>query len=126
MNTQSSLVGVIMKNTLSLLLGASLSVAVLGLAPSTGYAADAAAAQELMKANKCTKCHTADKDKSGPSLKKIAAKYKGKPEGEQAVIKNITTAPKVKLEDGTEEEHTVIKTKDPAQLKNLAEWILSQ
>ena len=61
-----------------------------------------------------------------PSLKKIAAKYRGKADGEQAVIKNITTAPKVKLEDGTEEEHTVIKTKDPAQLKNLAEWILSQ
>jgi cytochrome c len=115
-----------MKIKTAFLVAASFSLAVVGLAPLPGYAADAAAAQELMKANKCTKCHTADKDKSGPSLKKIAAKYRGKAEGEQAVIKNITTAPKVKLEDGTEEEHTVIKTKDPAELKNLAQYILSQ
>jgi cytochrome c len=114
-----------MKSTSSLLLAACLSFAMLGLTPVPGKAADAAAAQELMKNNKCNKCHQADKDKTGPSLKKIAAKYKGKAEGEQAVIKNITTAPKVKLDDGTEEEHTVIKTKDPEQLKNLAQWILS-
>lgn len=115
-----------MKTRISLLLAASFSLAVAGLAPLPAYAADAAAAQELMKNNKCTKCHAADKDKNGPSLKKIAAKYKGKAEGEQAVIKNITTAPKVKLDDGTEEEHTVIKTKDEAALKNLAQWILAQ
>ncbi len=114
-----------MKTKISFLLAASFCLAVAGLAPVPGYAADAAAAQELMKSNKCTKCHDAAKDKSGPSLKKIAAKYKGKAEGEQAVIKNITTAPKVKLDDGTEEEHTVIKTKDEAALKNLAQWILS-
>ncbi len=114
-----------MKRPSKLLLAASVTLGFVALAPLPGYAADAAAAQELMKNNKCTKCHTADKDKSGPSLKKIAAKYKGKPEGEAAVIKNITTGPKVKLDDGTEEEHTVIKTKDEAALKNLAQWILS-
>jgi cytochrome c len=32
----------------------------------------------------------------------------------------------VKLEDGTEEEHKIIDTKDPKELKNLIEWILSQ
>lgn len=32
---------------------------------------------------------------------------------------------KVKLEDGTEEEHKVIGTKDAAAIKNLADWILS-
>jgi cytochrome c len=113
-----------MKNT-SFLFALSMSVAAFGLGPAPAAGADAAAAQELMKANKCTKCHTADKDKSGPSLKKIAAKYKGKADGEQAIIKNVTTGTKVKLEDGTEEEHTVIKTKDAAQLKNLAQWILA-
>lgn len=114
-----------MKSTSSLLFAASVSFAALALAPVPAASADAAAAQELMKSSKCTKCHAPDKEKSGPSLKKIAAKYKGKADGEQAVIKNITTAPKVKLEDGTEEEHTVVKTKDAAQLKNLAQWILS-
>jgi cytochrome c len=31
----------------------------------------------------------------------------------------------VKLTDGTEEKHKVIDTKDPDQLKNLADWYLS-
>jgi len=115
-----------MKNTRSSLLTVALFTAALALAPKPAAAVDAAAAQELMKSNQCGKCHSADKDKGGPSLKKIAAKYKGKPEGEQAIIKNITTAPKVKLDDGTQEEHKVIKTKDEAQLKNLAQWILAQ
>jgi len=38
----------------------------------------------------------------------------------------MTTGGKVKLDDGTEEDHKIINTKDPAALKNLAEWILSR
>lgn len=107
-------------------LAATLFTAAFGLASAPAAAADEAAAKELMKANQCTKCHAPDKERSGPSLKKIAAKYKGKANGEAAIIKNITTGAKVKLDDGTEEEHKVIKTKDEAQLKNLAQWILAQ
>jgi cytochrome c len=84
-----------------------------------------AAAQDQMKSNKCTKCHSTEKSKTGPSLKSIAAKYKGKADAEAAVLKSITTGPMVKLDDGTQEEHTIIKTKDAAQLKNLVQWILS-
>ena len=40
--------------------------------------------------------------------------------------KNMTTSPKVKLDDGTEEEHKAINTKDQAAIKNLANWILAQ
>jgi len=87
---------------------------------------DADGAQALAKKNDCFKCHAIDKTKKGPSLKKVAAKYKGKPDGEEHIIKNITTAPKVKLEDGTEEEHKVIDSKDAKALKNLAQWILAQ
>ncbi len=89
-------------------------------------AVDADAAQTLFKKNDCTKCHAVDKSKKGPSLQKIAAKYKGKADGEEKVIKNMTTSPKVKLDDGTEEEHKAINTKDQAAIKNLAQWILSQ
>ena len=89
-------------------------------------AIDADAAQALAKKNDCFKCHAVDKTKKGPALKKIAAKYKGKADGQEKVIKNFTTGPKVKLEDGTEEDHKIIDTKDVAQLKNLADWILSQ
>jgi len=68
-----------------------------------------------------------DKTKKGPSLKKIAAKYKEKPaaDTEAKLIKHLTTGPKVKLEDGTEEDHKIIETKDEAQIKNLIRWILS-
>jgi cytochrome c len=87
---------------------------------------DADAAQALAKKNDCFKCHAVDKTKKGPSYKKIAAKYAGKADGEDKIIKNITTAPKIKLEDGTEDEHKVIDTKDAKALKNLAQWILAQ
>ena len=84
------------------------------------------AAMALAKKNDCFKCHAIEKTKKGPSYKKIAAKYKGKADGEDKVIKNFTTGPKVKLEDGTEEDHKIIDTKDIKELKNLAQWILSQ
>jgi len=86
---------------------------------------DAEAAKALAKENDCFKCHAIDKTKKGPSYKKIAAKYKGKPDGESKLITNFTTSPKVKLEDGTEEEHKVLNTKDMNKMKNLANWILS-
>jgi len=107
----------------AILCGATL--ALVALTPAHA-AVDADAAQVLAKKNDCFKCHAVDKTKKGPSLKKIAAKYKGKPDGQEKPSKNMTTGPKVKLEDGTEEEHKIIDTKDQAQLKNLADWILSQ
>jgi cytochrome c len=95
-------------------------------APSAGAAdVDAAAAQALAKESECFKCHTVDKTKKGPSYKKIAAKYKGKADAEAKLIKHMTTGPKVKLEDGSEEDHKIIETKDDAQIKNLVHWILS-
>jgi cytochrome c len=106
-------------------LGASFVLAFASIAPAQA-AVDADAAQALFKKNDCTKCHSVDKTKKGPSLKKIAAKYKGKAEGQANAIKNMTTGPKVKLDDGSEEDHKVIDTKDPAALKNLADWILAQ
>ena len=41
------------------------------------------------------------------------------------VIKHVTTGPNVRLEDGTEEQHKVIDTKDRAELENLAHWLLA-
>lgn len=112
------------KSTLTIV-SASLMLAFASVAPAHA-AVDADAAQALFKKNDCTKCHAVDKTKKGPSLKKIAAKYKGKADGQEKVIKNITTGPKVKLDDGSEEDHKVIDSKDPAALKNVADWILSQ
>ena len=80
----------------------------------------------LAKGNDCLKCHAIDKDKKGPSLQKIAAKYKGKADGQDKVIKGMTDGKKVKMSDGTEEDHKKIDAKDPKELKNLADWILAQ
>lgn len=103
---------------------AASAVAVLVSTSAFGFDEDAAKA--LAKKNDCFKCHAIDKTKKGPAYKKIATKYKGKEaEGEQKMIKNITTGPKVKLEDGSEEDHKIIDTKDPAEIKNLIQWILS-
>lgn len=114
-----------MKIKTPLLVAGSLLFALAGMSP-VHAAADAAKAEALMKSNKCAKCHAVDKDKTGPALKKIAAKYKGNADAEASIIKNITTGPKIKNDDGSEEEHVIIKTKDEAELKNLAQWILSQ
>ena len=86
---------------------------------------DVDAAKALAKKNDCFKCHAIDKTKKGPSLKKISDKYRGKPEGQEKAIKNMTAGQKVKLEDGTEEDHKIIDTKDIKELKNLADWYLS-
>jgi cytochrome c len=106
------------------------SVLVLAIAATSysgaSFAFDEAAAKALAKKNDCTKCHAVDKEKKGPAYKKIAAKYKGKADGEQKVIKNMTVVSKVKLTDGTEEDHKVIDTKDEKEIKNIAQWILAQ
>ncbi|OHC63371.1 MAG: cytochrome C [Rhodocyclales bacterium GWA2_65_20] len=108
-----------------MLIAGSLFLSFAVLAPVQA-AVDEVAAQALAKKNDCFKCHAVDKTKKGPSYKKIAAKYKGKADGEEKTLKNMTSGPKVKLEDGTEEEHKIIDTKDPKELKNLVQWILSR
>jgi len=114
-----------MKTTTSILLAGSLFLALGSLAPVQA-AVDEAAAQSLAKKNDCFKCHAIDKTKKGPSYKSISAKYKEKKLDEKEAIKQMTTGPKVKLEDGTEEDHKIIETKDPKALSNLAQWILSR
>lgn len=83
-------------------------------------------AKKLLKDNDCTKCHAIDKTKKGPSYEKVAAKYKGKPDAVEKLNHNLTDAPKVKLEDGTEEDHKVLKTDNPQQKADLINWILAR
>ncbi|MCF8199017.1 MAG: c-type cytochrome [Sulfuritalea sp.] len=86
---------------------------------------DAAAAKALAKKNDCFKCHAIDKTKKGPAYRKIAARLRTKPDGVETIVDHITSGRLVQLEDGTEENHRIIDTKDPDQLKNIARWILS-
>lgn len=86
---------------------------------------DVAAAEALAKYSNCTKCHSVDKKKDGPSFMVTATKYRGKPDAEAKLIKHITTGPKVKIDD-VEEEHQIVKTKDEAEIRNLVRFILSR
>lgn len=91
----------------------------------TAQGVDAAAADASIKANKCSKCHSVDKKKDGPSFRQTATKYKGKADAEATLVKHLTTSPKVKI-DGVEEEHTALKGRSEAEARNLARWILAQ
>jgi cytochrome c len=88
-------------------------------------AVDVTAAEQLLEASKCGKCHSVDKQKDGPAYKKTAAKYKGKADAEAKLLTHLTTAPMVEI-DGVKEEHTKVKSKDEAAIKNLARYILSR
>ena len=89
-------------------------------------AVDVDAANKMSKDNGCTKCHSVDKTKKGPSFQKTAAKYKGKTDAEAKLTDFLSKSPKVKMEDGTEEEHKAVAAKDAAGLKNLVQFILAQ
>jgi len=102
-----------------------LSTALAAVAFSLPVAAqDADAAQKLLKAENCTKCHSVDKSKKGPSYQKVSSKYKGKADAEAKLTEFLTKNPKVKLEDGSEEEHKALK--DQKAMTNLIKWVLAQ
>lgn len=103
-----------------------LGVAAAAFSGMSSAAVDAAGAQALAKKSDCLKCHAVDKTKKAPSYQKIAAKWKGKADAEAKLIDIVTKAPKVKMDDGTEEQHKVVATKDMAEIKNLVGWILAQ
>jgi cytochrome c len=102
------------------------ALAVGAAAAPAAHAIDVAAAEATARQNNCFKCHGVEKKKDGPSYQEVAAKFKGKPEAEARLTTHLTTGEKAKFPDGHEEEHKIVKVKDPAELKNLVGWILSR
>lgn len=109
---------------LSLACGVLLATVGLGYS-SSANAIDPEAAKVLARQSNCFKCHSATKDKDGPSFHATAVKYKGKAGAIDRLTTHITSGEKAKFPDGHEEEHMIVKSKDKAQIKNLVEWILS-
>ena len=99
--------------------------AILLIVAAPAHALDDAGAQTLLKDSKCLKCHSVDKKKDGPSYKEIAAKYKDKPDAVAKLTKQVTEPSKVEV-DGVKEDHGGVKTRDPAKVNNLVQWILSR
>jgi cytochrome c len=98
------------------------------IAPAAALAVDAEASKALIEQNNCLQCHGVRQDKDGPSFAKSAEKFRAKANGEEEIIKHITSGRQVKLADGSTENHKVVKTippNDMAQMKNLAGFILS-
>jgi len=91
---------------------------------SAARAADATRAQDLAKDSGCFKCHAIDKKKDGPAFRDTAAKYRGEPDAEAKLTHHVTSGEKVKFDDGHEEDHKKVKTKDPNETRNLVLWIL--
>jgi cytochrome c len=93
--------------------------------PAAAAPVDAAAAEALMLDNGCNKCHKVDKKKDGPAYRDVAAKYRGKADAEATVTHHVTSGEMVKFDDGHEEQHKKVKAKNPDEVKNLVNWILS-
>lgn len=89
------------------------------------WALDEEAAETLIRRSGCLKCHAMDKKKDGPALKEIAGKWRRKADAITKLSVHITTAPKVKI-NGQEEEHEMLKSTDPTDVKNVVEWFLSR
>jgi cytochrome c len=73
-----------MKETLLALIAAA---GILGT--GAAQAADAKAAEELMKKNVCTACHAIDKKMVGPAYKDVAAKYRGQKDAEAKLVEKV-------------------------------------
>jgi cytochrome c len=58
---------------------------------------------------------------SGPSEGGVSGWHPGV----ETIVEHITSGHMVQLSDGTDEKHKIIDTRDPAELRNLALWILS-
>lgn len=86
---------------------------------------DEEAAVALAKKGNCFKCHSVDKAKKAPAYAKVAQKYKGRPDAEEALYKHITGSVVVKI-DEADERHEAPPTKDDSELRNLIRWILSR
>ena len=72
------------------------------------------ASEELAKANGCTTCHDATKKKMGPSVKDIAAKYKGNAGAADTLVANLKAG---------KGGHPEVKASD-ADLKAIVGWML--
>lgn len=108
----------------SMFIATVVALAVAGPAPAAGAPPDEADALALLKESKCMTCHSVDKKKDGPAYAAVSKKYKGNPEAVAKLTTWVSKKHTVKI-DGEEEEHGMVKSRDPARISNLVAWLLS-
>jgi cytochrome c len=101
------------------------SVLALAMGNARGQSVDVGAAEALTRKSGCMKCHSVSAKKDGPSFKETAVKYKGKADAGKALYTHLTTSPKIKI-DGKEELHEPLKSKNDAEIRNVAQYILTR
>jgi cytochrome c551/c552 len=79
-------------------------------------AAYAGPAEDYIKANKCSKCHTEKTTKKGPSFVSLAEKYKGDAKGAATMLNTLKT--------GGKEDHEKVPGTD-AELQAVIAFILA-
>jgi cytochrome c len=91
------------------------------------FDADLKAAQSLLRASKCSKCHEVDKTKKGKSFQQIAEEHKDDSDADAiaSIVKHISEPSQVEVDD-EKVDHGLVKTRDQSKIENLAKWILSQ
>lgn len=86
--------------------------------------------QKLVEAKQCLGCHAIEQDGAAPAFKRIAARWKGRPEAEGMIVKTIlqgsagTGGPhwnKATMPD--QKERPLVSE---AEARQLAAWILAQ
>jgi len=85
------------------------------VAAGLACAGSANAQEALAKSSGCMNCHDVATKKVGPAFKDIAAKFKGKPDAEAMLVKQLSTG------DG----HPKVTAKED-DIKSLVKWVLSQ
>lgn len=108
---------------MKLLMGSIAVVAVMlsGQALASGKM-DMAAGGALAKKSGCTACHAVDKKTAGPSLKDIAAKYKGNAKAEDMLIAKVSKGGSGVWGTMPMPPNPAVK---PADMKKLVAWVLA-
>ena len=68
----------------------------------------AGSAEDVIAAEKCTKCHTATTTKKGPSYASVAAKYKGKADAATVLFKGLKAGGKMVIPAGLPDSQQLI------------------
>lgn len=96
------------------------ALAAAAIALGFATAASAGPAEDIMAAEKCSKCHTATTTKKGPSFASVAAKYKGNPDAANKLFLQLKNGGKV----GDEDDHKKVAASD-ADIKAIVALVLA-
>ena len=80
----------------------------------------------------CRTCHTGQLATGLAIARQLRAHWNcglvivtGRGDAVDKIVHHLTSGEKAKFPDGHEEDHKIVKSQDPAAIKNLVDWILA-